>query len=307
MTNSSLIAIVGPTGSGKSALALALARSFRGEILNFDSVQVYRGLNIGSAKTPPEERQGIPHHLLDVVSPLEDFTAGLFASRARACLDEIAGRDALPVLVGGTGFYLRSLLDGLSPAPAKNPELRQRLHHSNGLHRFLRRLDPAAAARIHANDRQKLIRAIELALAVSSPAPRQPLEGFRVLKIGLNPDRGTLYSRLNLRSQAMFDRGLIEETQSLLQSGIPPNARAMQSLGYKQAVALIAGQITREEAIADVQTKTRQYAKRQLTWFRHETGVQWLDGFGEDPDIQQRAMALAMYATDHEANRNPHG
>jgi tRNA dimethylallyltransferase len=307
VTNSSLIAIVGPTGSGKSALALAIAQSFSGEIVNFDSVQVYRGLNIGSAKTPLEERQGIPHHLLDVVSPLEDFTAGIFAHRARACVEEIAGRRALPVLVGGTGFYLRSLLDGLSPAPAKNPELRQRLNDSKALHRFLRRIDPAAAARIHANDRQKLIRAIELAIAVSSPAPRQPLEGFSVHKIGLNPDRATLCSRLNVRSQAMFDRGLIEETQALLQSSIAPSARAMQSLGYKQAVAVIEGRMTREEAIADVQIKTRQYAKRQMTWFRHESGVQWLDGFGEEPEIQRRGMALAMYALDYEANGNRHG
>jgi len=298
--SSRLIAVVGPTGSGKSSLALAIAQAYGGEILNFDSVQVYRGLNIGSAKTPPEERRGIPHHLLDVVSPLEDFTAGLFAARARECLAEMAGRKALPVLAGGTGFYLRSLLDGLSPAPAGNPELRRRLSDSKALHRFLRRLDPAAAARIHPNDRQKLIRAIEVALTVSSPAPRKKLEGVRVLKIGLNPDRALLYNRLNLRSRAMFASGLIEETEALMESGIPPAAKGLQSLGYKQAVAVIERRMSLEEAIEEVQTKTRQYAKRQMTWFRHESDVQWLYGFGEEAEIQQRALAMvdAFLASD---------
>jgi len=290
LTNSSLIAVVGPTGSGKSSLALAIARAYGGEIVNFDSVQVYRGLNIGSAKTPPDQRGGIPHHLLDVVSPLEDFTAGLFAARARQCLAEMAARKVLPVLVGGTGFYLRSLLDGLSPAPAANPELRRRLSGSKALHRFLRRLDSAAAARIHPNDSQKLIRAIEMALAVSSPAPRQGLEGFRVLKIGLNPDRAQLNERLNVRSQAMFAAGLVEETRALIESGIPAAARGLQSLGYKQAVAVIERRMSLDEAIEDVQTKTRQYAKRQMTWFRHERDVHWVDGFGEEAEVQQRAL-----------------
>ncbi len=326
LTNSPLIAVVGPTGCGKSALALAIAQSFGGEIINFDSVQVYRGLDIGSAKIPVNERLGIPHHLLDVVSPAEDFTAGVFASLARRCLAEIAARGTLPVFVGGTGFYLRSLLDGLSPAPAGNPELRQRLSQSPALHRFLRRIDAAAAARIHPNDRQKLSRAIELAIAVSSPAPREALEGYRALKIGLNPDRAALYNRLNRRSAAMFEAGLLDETQRLLESGIPtpfeehaqdgrrverPAERAseflsplaarsralsaskgLQSLGYKQAVAVLEGRMSREEAILDVQIKTRQYAKRQMTWFRRETDVHWLGGFGEARETQQGAYAL---------------
>jgi len=293
LTNSSpLIAVVGPTGSGKSSLALTIAQNYGGEVVNFDSVQVYRGLNIGSAKIPPEERRGIPHHLLDVVSPLEDFTAGIFAARARECLAELAGRKVLPVLVGGTGFYLRSLLDGLSPAPAGNPDLRSRLSGSKALRRFLRRLDPAAAARIHPNDRQKLIRAIEIALAVSSPAPREALEGYRVLKIGLNPDRAVLYDRLNVRSQAMFASGLLQETRSIIESGVPATARGLQSLGYKQAVAVLEGRMSLEEATEDVQTKTRQYAKRQMTWFRHEKDVRWLDGFGEEAEIQRTALAM---------------
>ncbi len=292
LPKSSLIAVVGPTGSGKSSLALAIAQKFGGEILNFDSVQVYRGLDIGSAKTPVQERRGIPHHLLDVVSPVEDFTAGAFAARAQDCLRQITARGALPVLAGGTGFYLRSLLEGLSPAPPANAALRQRLSGSPALHRFLRRLDPAAAARIHPNDRQKLIRAIELAITVSSPSPRAPLNGFSVLKIGLNPDRASLYERLNLRSRALFDAGLLEETQAQLDAGIPPTAKGLQSLGYKQALAVMEGRMSREEAISDVQIKTRQYAKRQMTWFRRERDVQWLEGFGEDREIQKRALTL---------------
>ncbi len=286
------MAVVGPTGSGKSALALRIAQAYGGEVINFDSVQVYRGLNIGSAKTPPEERKGIPHHLLDVVSVLEDFTAGTFARKARECLADIAGRQALPVLAGGTGFYLRSLLDGLSPAPPRDAELRQRLSGSKALHRFLRRLDPAAAARIHPNDRQKLIRAVELARAVSTPAPREGLEGFRVLKLGLNPERGKLYDRLNRRAEAMFEAGLVEEARALIESGIPATAGGLQSLGYKQAVAVIEGRMSREEAIEEVRTKTRQYAKRQMTWFRRESGVNWLEGFGEELEIERRALSL---------------
>jgi len=301
LTNSPvLVAVVGPTGSGKSALALRIAQAYGGEVINFDSVQVYRGLNIGSAKTPPEERKGIPHHLLDVVSVLEDFTAGTFASQARQCLAEIAGRQGLPVLVGGTGFYLRSLLDGLSPAPPRDAALRQRLSGSKALHRFLRRFDPAAAARIHPNDRQKLIRAIELARAVSTPAPREGLEGFRVLKIGLNPERGKLYGRLNRRAEAMFEAGLVEEARALIESGIPATARGLQSLGYKQAVAVMEGRMTRDAAIEEVRAKTRQYAKRQMTWFRRESGVNWLAGFGEELEIERRALSLvaAFLASD---------
>jgi tRNA dimethylallyltransferase len=297
LTNSSLIAIVGPTGAGKSALALTLAEKFDGEIVNFDSVQVYRGLNIGSAKTPMDERRGIPHHLLDVVGPAEDFTAGEFARRAEACLRDIAGRAKLPVLVGGTGFYLRSLLDGLSPAPGRNEALRERLsqlviRRPFALHRFLRRLDKDAANRIHPNDHQKLIRAIELAITVSSPAPRKSLEGFRTLKIGLNPDRTALYERLNRRSAAMFELGLLEETRTLISAGVAADARGLQSLGYKQAVAILQGRMSLEDAIADVQTKTRQYAKRQMTWFRRERDVEWLNGFGLE--MQTAAISLVL-------------
>ncbi len=290
--------IAGPTGSGKSALAISVAKQFRGEIINYDSVQVYQGLNIGSAKTPAAERQGVPHHLMDILSPLEELTAGAYANLSRACLLETAGRGALPVLVGGTGFYLRSLLEGLSPAPSRNEDLRVRLaavaeRRPGALHRFLRRADREAAERIHANDHQKLIRAIELASTASAPPPpREPLTGFRIIGIALNPPRAELYARLNQRVVKMFESGLLAETQSLMDNGVPPHGKALQTLGYKQAVGVIEGRLTQEQAVEELQTKTRQYAKRQLTWFRNQHHFRWLDGFGDEVEVVGEASRM---------------
>lgn len=292
-----LIAILGPTGAGKSDLAIQLARSLVGEVLNCDSVQVHRGLDIGSAKTPPTARLGIRHHLIDVIDPDADLTAGEYARLARQALEEVQSRKALPVLAGGTGFYLRALLDGLSPAPGRNEVLRTRLstiarRRPAALHRFLRRRNPASAARIHVNDLHKLMRAIELA-AEPQTLPRQPLPGFRVLKLGLNPERPALYAHLNQRCEAMFANGLVEEARQLLARGIQPNVKALQSLGYKQALQVIEGNLPLALAIAECQTKTRQYAKRQMTWFRGERDVEWFNGFGGDPEIQSAAVARA--------------
>lgn len=290
-----LIAVLGPTGAGKSDLAIFLAQVLTGEIINCDSVQVYRGLDIGSAKTPQAARLGIPHHLIDVVDPDADLTAGEYARIARQVLKDVKAKEALPILAGGTGFYLRALIDGLSPAPGRNEELRLRLtavvHRRPAvLHRFLRQRNAVFAARIHPNDHQKLIRAIEIASQTQMP-PRQPLTGFRVLKLALNPDRLALYARLNQRCEDMFANGLLEETRQLLASGVPSNAKALQSLGYKQAMQVLETGMPRELAIRDCQTKTRQYAKRQMTWFRAESGVEWLNGFGADPAIQAAALA----------------
>jgi tRNA dimethylallyltransferase len=276
-------------------LALAIAVHFSSEIVNYDSVQVYRGLDIGAAKTPKEERRSVPHHLLDVISPDDELTAGAYAQLARACLADVDRRQVLPVLVGGTGFYLRSLLDGLSPAPARNHDLRRRLRDLAGrrpgaLHRFLSRVDSAAAVRIHAHDHHKLMRAIEL--SSSPPSPRQPLGGFRILKIGLNPPRPELYTRINERAVKMFELGLLRETQRLIDSGVNPQSKALQSLGYKQAVAVLEGRLSVPEAIVEIQTRTRQYAKRQMTWFRRETAMHWLNGFGDSPDVQDSALSL---------------
>jgi tRNA dimethylallyltransferase len=296
LTNSFLIAIVGPTGSGKSALALAVAEFLGGEIVNFDSVQVYRGLDIGSAKTQVTERNGVPHHMLDIISPAEELTAGGYAMLARSILKDISSRRKVPVLAGGTGFYLRSLLAGLSPAPVRNPDLRVRLdalaaRRPAALHRFLRRADQPAAQRIHPNDHQKLTRAIELSTQ-SVPAPREPLTGYNLLKIGLDPPRSELYDRINRRVLRMFEGGLLEETRALLDAGVPAASKALQTLGYKQAVAVLENRMSCAEAIVEVQTRTRQYAKRQMTWFRREPSVNWLSGFGSEPSIQQTALAL---------------
>jgi tRNA dimethylallyltransferase len=302
--NSPLIVVLGPTGAGKSELALALAEAFVGEIVNFDSVQVFRGLDVGSAKVPEPERRGIPHHLIDVIGPEEELTAGGFSRLARCAITEITARGRLPVLVGGTGLYLRALLDGLSPAPERDEELRKRLtgvagRRPGALHRFLRARDAEAGRRIHANDLQKLMRAIELTVSGGRPAtetqslPREALTGYSVLKIGLNPDRPALYDRLNRRSERMFAGGLLEETQVLLQSGVPTEAKSLSSLGYRQAVAVLTGRMSVEDAVRECQTKTRQYAKRQMTWFRAERDVRWLQGFGSDPAIQEQAVRFA--------------
>jgi tRNA dimethylallyltransferase len=296
-----LIAVLGPTGSGKSDLAIFLAEALAGEILNCDSVQVYRGLDIGSAKIPVSARLGIPHHLIDVVDPKGDLTAGDYARMGRQLLEDVKARKALPILAGGTGFYLRALIDGLSPAPGRDHDLRLRLsdcarRHPAALHRFLRGRNPAHAAQIHPNDHQKLIRAIELLSQAEMP-PRQPLTGFRVLKLALNPERQALYARLDQRCEAMFAgalaNGLVGETRELLASGVPVSAKSLQSLGYKQALQVLAGRMPLALALSECQTKTRQYAKRQMTWFRAEPGVEWFNGFGADPAIQASVLARA--------------
>jgi tRNA dimethylallyltransferase len=294
-----LIAVIGPTGAGKSELAVKLAQCFDGEIVNFDSIQVYRELNIGSAKPSASERSGIPHHLMDILQVNEELTAGAFASLARGALRDISSRHRVPILAGGTGFYLRALLDGLSPAPLRDKNLRSKLARRApaALHRFLRRYDPATAARIHPRDTQKLIRAVEMTVLAGRPAsqtqaaPRQALQGYSAIKIGLAPDRAALCARLNERAVRMFEGGLLEETASLLAKGVSPEAKPLQSLGYKQAVAHLTGDMDLADAIEQCQTKTRQYAKRQMTWFRAEKDVFWISGFGGDPGLQQQAIA----------------
>jgi tRNA dimethylallyltransferase len=300
-----VVVVLGPTGSGKSELGLALAGRFQGEIVNCDSIQVYRGLDIGSAKTPVEQRHGIPHHLLDVIGPGEELTAGRYSRLARQIIDEIAGRDRLPIVVGGTGFYLRALLDGLAPAPERDVQLRSRLQkmvnkRPGVLHRVLRRHDPAAAARIHPNDTPKLIRAIEITLLGGRPAtqaqgaPREAFSGIRALKLGLAPERKLLYSRLDGRTERLFANGLIEETKRLIAAGYDCDSKPMQSLGYKQALQYLEGELSLEAAIAECQMKTRQYAKRQVTWFRAERDVHWLQGFGSEKDVREVAVEQCM-------------
>ena len=298
-----LIVIVGPTGSGKSQLAIAIAQQWQGEVVNYDSVQLYRGFEIGAAKIPLNERRGVPHHLLDVAGPSHDFTAGEYSRHARLTLAGITSRSAVPVLCGGTGFYLRALLCGLSPASTRDDYVRERLQaiaarRPSSLHFLLSRFDPAVAQQIHPNDRQKLIRALEIAhlerqrTSDIQSRPRDPLVGYRALKLGLDPERRLLYDALNIRSEALFSQGLLEETSKLLAEGYSAKSKPMQSLGYRQAVSVISGTISLAQAIEECQVKTRQYAKRQRTWFRSEADVNWFKGFGTDPQIQQQAQAL---------------
>jgi tRNA dimethylallyltransferase len=298
-----LLVVVGPTGSGKSDLAIRLAIEVGGEIVNCDSLQLYTGLDIGTAKVPESERHGVPHHLIDLIEPPRIFTAGEYAAAARVVLREIAGRNRIPVVVGGTGFYLRALLEGLFPGPPRDADVRARLEardkaRPGSLHRILSRLDPRSAARIHANDKNKLIRALEVRVLVGQPIStmfelgRDPLNDFRVIKIGLDPARNLLYERLDARTANIFARGLVEEVRALIAGGVPADAKAFESLGYKQAVQVVDGRLSREEAMLSTQLETRQYAKRQATWFRKEEGVHWLKGFGDDAGVQDQALEI---------------
>jgi tRNA dimethylallyltransferase len=294
------VLLLGPTGSGKTALSLALGERFGGEIVSCDSVAVYRGMDIGTAKPSAEERARIPHHLIDVAEPDQPFTAGEYSRRARAALKEIAERGGLPIVTGGTGLYLRALTEGLFAGPERRDDLRERLNrsrerHGEGwLHRLLLRLDPASATRIHANDAPKLIRAIEVCVAARKPLSdvlaRDPLTGFRLLRIGLNPPRAALYSNLDLRCVAMFEGGLVEETRELLARYGP--VRALGSLGYRQALAVLTGGVSEEAAIAAARQGHRNYAKRQMTWFRREPEVHWIEGFGGESETMSAASEL---------------
>lgn len=296
--------LLGPTGSGKTALSLALGERFGGEIVSCDSVAVYRGMDLGTAKPSVEERARLPHHLIDVVEPDQPFTAGAYSRAAREVLREVAGRSRLPIVTGGTGLYLRALTEGLFAGPERQHELRERLHrsrlrHGEGwLHRLLGRLDPATAARIHANDTAKLIRAIEVCVAGRKPMSevmaRDPLTGFRLLRIGLNPPRQELYARLNRRAAAMFAAGLVEETRGLLERYGP--VKALDSLGYRQAAAVLAGSLSQQAGIEAAQQGHRNYAKRQLTWFRREPDVAWIEDFGDDLGTIATATAMVECA-----------
>ena len=302
--------VLGPTGSGKSDLAIHLALALGGEIVNCDSLQIYRRFDIGTAKVPVGERRGVPHHLIDVVDPVEEFTAGAYTKIARPMLAEIAGRGRVPIVVGGTGFYLRALLEGLFPGPTRDAALRERLERreakrAGSLHRLLSRLDPAAARRIHANDRPKLIRALEVRMLGGKPLTemfgegRDALTGFHAVKIGLSPPRELLYERLDARSVRIFRSGLIEEVRAILASGVPPTAKPFESLGYKQALAVAEGRMTEQEAVTSTQQQTRNYAKRQLTWFRKEHGTHWVERFGDDPAVQNQVLSIIHNLVRH--------
>jgi tRNA dimethylallyltransferase len=294
-----LIVVVGPTASGKSALAISLARALQAEIIACDSTQLYRGVNIGTAKPTVEERQGVVHHLMDVLEASEAATAGGYRDLALVVLGEMRERGRIPILTVGTGLYMRALLEGLADLPLRSEELRERLrasskkHDGMHLHRVLRRMDPEAATKIAPTDEQKLIRAIEVCILTRKPISevhrtgRRPLKGWRTLKIGLMPSRELLHERIDARTDAMIERGWLAEVRGLLEAGIAENAKIFDFIGYREMLGVVRGDLTMEKARAAIQLATRQYGKRQMTWFRRDKSIRWFTGPGDDAAVQR--------------------
>jgi tRNA dimethylallyltransferase len=297
-----LVAIIGPTASGKSSLAVWLAQRLGGEVVACDSTQLYRGFDIGTAKPGTGERQGIAHHLIDVLEPTEEATAGGYRERSEAMLAELRLRKRLPIFTVGTGLYLRALLLGLAEVPQRSEALRERLrasaakHRAGHLHRMLGKLDAKSAAWIDAADEKKLIRAIEVCILAKKPlsevhrAGRNPLQGWRAVKIGLAPEREALYARVNARTDSMLANGWMEEVKGLMASGMLMDAKPFDFIGYRELRRVVDGEIPLEEARAAIEQATRRYAKRQMTWFRKEEAVHWISGFGEDAELRRKAL-----------------
>lgn len=293
-----LVVLCGPTAAGKTAAALELADHFDLEVVSADSRQVYRLMDIGTAKPTAEERSRVPHHLLDVVWPDEHFDAARFADMAASAIDGILARGRLPILVGGTGLYIRALTEGLAEIPGADPLMRRRLEEqtlvegSAAMHRRLADVDPVAAAQLHPNDRVRIVRAIEVFELTGRPLSAwQRSHGFRerryrLLKIAMAPPRDELYRRIDGRAKAMLDEGLIAETEALLAAGYDPRLKALQTIGYREVLRLITGKVSREEALAELQQATRRYAKRQLTWFRADSEMIWVDSAKDSDKIQ---------------------
>jgi tRNA dimethylallyltransferase len=281
-----------------------LALQVGGEVIACDSTQMYRGFDIGTAKPSAEERQGVPHHMMDLLDPSEEATAGGYRERAIGILEDLRVRQRLPIFTVGTGLYLRALLEGLADVPQRSESLRETLrtsaagHETGHLHRILRRLDPISAGKIAAADEQKLIRAIEVCLLAKKPmsevhrSGRMPLPGWRVVRIGLQPEREELYKRVHARTEAMLASGWMEEVRRLAAGGLQDDAKPFDFIGYRELRAVLRGEMKLEEAQAAIQQATRRYAKRQITWFQRETGVHWLSGFGDDPEIQRQALGI---------------
>jgi tRNA dimethylallyltransferase len=297
-----LVAVVGPTASGKSALGVWLAERLCGEVVACDSTQLYRGFDIGTAKPSASERCGVPHHLIDVLGPQEEATAGGYRELAFAVLRDLRARRMLPIFTVGTGLYLRAFLEGLAEVPQRSEELRARLrasaeeHPPGHLHHVLEQLDPQTASKVAPADEQKLIRAIEVCLLARKPISelhregRVPLEGWRALNVGLNPPREKLIERIHSRTDAMFEGGWLGEVKSLLASGTSEDAKPFDFIGYRELRGVLQGKLSLAEAREAIQQATRRYAKRQLTWFRGEQGVRWISGFGDEPTVRAEAM-----------------
>ena len=304
ISQSPVIAIVGPTASGKSTLGIEVALAVNGEIINCDSVQVYQEIQVATAKVPLEERKGVPHHLIDFVPPSINYTAVEWAREAAKNIEEIESRGRVPLLVGGTGFYLRALRNPFFISPQTDESLRLRLntmretHGAGYLHRVLRRLDPRAAAQLYPRDWPRVQRAIEVYLqtgrSIVDQRPERPAahESSRRLPIlALNPPRAELYERINQRTEAHFAAGLVAEVEELLGRGVPPNSNALGAHGYRRVVEFLQGKRDLPSAVEQTKLDVRHYAKRQLTWFRHEAGVEWFDGFGEEKTVLTSVLA----------------
>jgi tRNA dimethylallyltransferase len=295
-----LVVVAGPTASGKSALAMALAKALGAEIVTCDSTQLYRGVTIGTAKPTVEERGGITHHLIDVLEPsAAAATAGGYRELALAALGDLRAREILPILTVGTGLYLRALLEGLADLPVRSEELRGRLREKSRkrgagyLHRVLKRMDCEAAEKIAPTDEQKLIRAIEVCVLARKPitevhrAGRSPLQGWRAVKVGLMPERELLYERIEARTEAMIEGGWLDEVKGLVSAGIGEDSKIFDFIGYREMLAVLRGTMTMEQARAGIQQATRQYAKRQMTWFRKDASIRWFAGAGDDVLVQR--------------------
>lgn len=299
-----LVAIVGPTATGKSALGIALAERLSGEIVACDSTAVYRGFDIGTDKVPPGDTRGIPHHLVDVVGPTETYSAAQYARDAAAAIADITARGRLPILVGGTGLYYRALVRGLFPGPPRDEALRARLTGVAGrrgpafLHRALARVDPGSARRIQPRDTKRLVRALEVYLLTGRPLTahfaetRSPLSGYDIVTLALRLSPGELARRIAQRVDAQFARGLVAEVRGLLASGVPETAHPFSGLVYRQVLELLHG--VRDEAAtrALIVRENRQYARRQLIWFRKEPNLQWLEGPGDSPGTLDAASTV---------------
>ena len=304
-----ITAIVGPTASGKSELGIELALRLGGEIVNCDSVQVYQGIQIATAKVPLAGRRCVPHHLIDFVSPLVNFTAADWARAAIEKIEEIERRGHSALLVGGTGFYLRALRQPFFDSPPTDEDLRARLtrirerHGPEHLHRILQTFDAAEAVKLSPRDWPRVQRAIEFCLQTGEPISRQrplrpepPALASRIRIIALGPPRRELYARINERTDRHFANGLVDEVRQLLDEGVPAESNALGAHGYRRVVEFLRGQRDLDSAIEQTKLDVRHYAKRQLSWFRHERDVQWLEGFGDDPELQEQAFALLLDA-----------
>ena len=285
-----LVVITGPTASGKTALGVALAQRLGGEVVSADSMQIYRGMDIGTAKPSPEEMQGVPHHMIDIADPAENYSVSRYAAQAAACVDDILARGKLPIVVGGTGLYIDSLIAGRTFADGTaDTALRQELSErydeigGEGLLGELRKVDPERAARLHPADKKRIVRAMEVYILTGKTITQHNLETkavpprYRPVWIGLDyQDRAALYRRIDLRVENMLSNGLLDEIRALLALGVSPKTTAMQAIGYKEFFGYLSGACSLDEAAALCKQRSRNYAKRQLTWFRRNPDVHWL-------------------------------